>query len=51
MPRAPRTRSHYSQAVWRRWTQAIRETARRLSLDRRTVKSKIDEDFLGRLRI
>jgi hypothetical protein len=37
--------SRYSTIVYRR-TGSYEETARRLQIDRRTVKSKIDRDFL-----
>jgi hypothetical protein len=40
--------SRYVTVVYHR-TGSYEETARRLGLDRRTVKAKVDEEFLGRL--
>ncbi|HYL76013.1 MAG TPA: sigma 54-interacting transcriptional regulator [Bryobacteraceae bacterium] len=40
--------SRYSTIVYRQ-TGSYEETARRLEIDRRTVKSKIDREFLGKL--
>jgi transcriptional regulator with AAA-type ATPase domain len=40
--------SRYVTTVYRR-TGSYEETARRLGLDRRTVKAKVDAEFLGRL--
>jgi len=41
--------SRYCTVVYRQ-TGSYEETARRLSIDRRTVKSKVDPELLARLR-
>jgi hypothetical protein len=41
--------SRYSTIVYRE-TGSYQETARRLNIDRRTVKIKIDAEFLARLK-